>query len=75
VLVRARKGAQTLGLAGFVSGHGPGSGSYVVIGDRGQATCQKLWERVPEAYRGGHCYSDFLEAYQGVIPADRHTAG
>jgi insertion element IS1 protein InsB len=45
-----------------------------VIGDRGQATCQKLWERVPEAYRGGHCYSDFWDAYQGVIPADQHTA-
>jgi insertion element IS1 protein InsB len=44
------------------------------IGDRGQATCQKLWERVPEAYRRGHCYSDFWDAYQGVIPADRHTA-
>lgn len=29
------------------------------IGDRSEASCRKLWERVPKAYRGGRCYSDF----------------
>ncbi len=45
-----------------------------VIGDRSAATCQKLWEQIPSAYRRGHCYSDFWEAYQLVIPSEQHTA-
>jgi len=45
-----------------------------VIGDRSQASCQKLWQKIPSAYRSGHCYSDFWEAYQLVIPAEQHTA-
>jgi insertion element IS1 protein InsB len=45
-----------------------------VIGDRSEATCQKLWSRIPDAYRNAHCYSDFWEAYNLVIPADQHTA-
>ena len=44
------------------------------IGDRSQASCQKLWERIPDAYRRGHCYSDFWAAYSLVIPAEQHTA-
>jgi insertion element IS1 protein InsB len=44
------------------------------IGNRGEATCQRLWERVPEAYRGGCCYSDFWEAYRNVIPTEQHMA-
>jgi insertion element IS1 protein InsB len=44
-----------------------------VIGDRSQATCRKLWERVPEAYRRAHCFSDFWEAYRLVLPAAQHT--
>jgi insertion element IS1 protein InsB len=43
------------------------------IGDRSQASCQKLWESIPTPYRSGHCYSDFWEAYQLVIPAEQHT--
>ena len=43
------------------------------IGDRSEASCRELWERVPEAYRGGHCYSDFWKAYREVIPAEQHT--
>jgi IS1 family transposase len=42
-----------------------------VIGDRSQATCQQLWERIPAAYQQGHC---FWEAYQLVIPSEQHTA-
>ena len=45
-----------------------------VIGDRSQATCQKLWEKIPEAFRQAHCFSDFWEAYQLVIPPEQHTA-
>ena len=45
-----------------------------VIGDRSQASCRKLWERIPEGYRQAHCFSDFWEAYQLVIPAEQHTA-
>jgi IS1 family transposase len=29
---------------------------------------------LPAAYRSGHCFSDFWEAYQLVIPAEQHTA-
>ncbi len=29
------------------------------IGNRGGATCRRLWERIPKAYRVGCCYSDF----------------
>ncbi len=43
------------------------------IGDRSHASCQKLWQRIPAVYRG-HCYSDFWEAYQMVIPSEQHTA-
>ena len=45
-----------------------------VIGDRSRATCQKLWEKIPEAYRTAHCYTDFWEAYKEVIPDEQHTA-
>lgn len=45
-----------------------------VMGDRSEATCRQLWERIPAAYRSGHCYSDFWEAYQLVIPEEQHTA-
>jgi insertion element IS1 protein InsB len=44
------------------------------IGDRSQATCRRLWEAIPAAYRVGHCFTDFWSAYQAVIPADQHTA-
>jgi insertion element IS1 protein InsB len=44
------------------------------VGDRSRVTCQKLWSAIPAAYRGGHCFTDFWEAYQLVIPAEQHTA-
>lgn len=44
------------------------------IGDRSEATCRKLWERVPAVFRTAHCFSDFWEAYQLVIPPEQHTA-
>jgi insertion element IS1 protein InsB len=45
-----------------------------VVGDRSRATCKKLWQQIPAAYRHAHCYSDFWEAYQLVIPSAQHTA-
>jgi IS1 family transposase len=45
-----------------------------VNGDRSQATCEKLWEAIPEAYQRAHCYSLFWKAYAAVIPAEHHTA-
>lgn len=46
----------------------------VVIGDRSEATCRKLWEEIPTAFRHAHCFSDFWETYQSVIPPEQHTA-
>lgn len=44
------------------------------VGDRSKETCKKLWEAIPDFYRKGHCFSDFWDAYQSVIPEDQHTA-
>jgi insertion element IS1 protein InsB len=44
------------------------------IGDRSEASWRRLWERVPETYRGGYFYSDFWKAYREVIPEERHEA-
>jgi len=43
-----------------------------VIGDRSEATCRKLWEQIPEAYKTCQSYSDFWEAYQLVFPEETH---
>lgn len=45
-----------------------------VIGGRGVATCRHLWKAVPEAFKHGICFSDFWEAYQAVIPEERHQS-
>jgi insertion element IS1 protein InsB len=45
-----------------------------VVGDRSRTTCKKLWKQIPASYRHAHCYSDFWEAYQLVIPSVQHTA-
>jgi len=45
-----------------------------VTGDRSRATCERLWQAVPESYKESTCYSDFWEAYQKVIPQDQHEA-
>lgn len=45
-----------------------------VIGDRSAATCRKLWAKIPAAFRAAHCFSDFWEAYQKVIPSEQHSA-
>ena len=45
-----------------------------VIGDRSEATCQRLWQKIPDQYRHCRSYSDFWDAYQAVFPAETHTA-
>jgi insertion element IS1 protein InsB len=44
------------------------------VGDRSKKTCQRLWEAIPQAYRQGHCFTDFLRVYTSVIPEEQHTA-
>ena len=44
------------------------------IGDRSKRTCQRLWEAIPQRYRQGHCFTDFLKVYACVIPEEQHTA-
>ena len=44
------------------------------VGDRSERTCRRLWERIPESYKGRSCYSDLWEAYRAVIPEERHEA-
>ena len=34
-----------------------------VTGDRSRATCERLWQAVPESYKESTCYGDFWEAY------------
>jgi len=45
-----------------------------ILRDRSQATCRRLWEVIPPAYRASHCFSDFWAVYQDVIPEEQHTA-
>ena len=45
-----------------------------VIGDRSEATCRRLWNKVPLEYRHCTSYSDFWEAYQKVLPQETHHA-
>lgn len=44
------------------------------IGNPGEATCRKLWERIPQSYQRGILYSDFWESYRKVLPEERHRA-
>ena len=44
------------------------------IGDRSEATCRLLWERVPPLYKRGLLYTDFWSAYAEVLPAGQHRA-
>jgi insertion element IS1 protein InsB len=39
-----------------------------VFGDRSEATCRRLWNQIPQAYRRSLCYTDFWHSYQKVIP-------
>jgi insertion element IS1 protein InsB len=43
-----------------------------VIGDHSAATCRRLWEAIPPAYRRCRAYTDFWRAYQAVLPERTH---
>jgi insertion element IS1 protein InsB len=43
------------------------------VGDRSKETCQMLWDGIPPAYRAGHCFSDFWNAYQAIIAEEQLT--
>ena len=42
--------------------------------DHSEETCRALWERVPEAYRKCHSFSDFWKAYAAVLPEETHRS-
>ncbi len=44
------------------------------VGDRSEATCRLLWERIPKTYKRGLCYTDFWSAYAEVLPKEQHRA-
>lgn len=48
-------------------------GAY--IGDRTRQAAKRLWQSLPAVYRQcAVCYTDFWEAYVGVLPSQRHQA-
>ena len=45
------------------------------IGDRSRASARSLWQSIPAVYRQcATVYTDYWEAYETVIPANRHRA-
>jgi len=44
-------------------------------GDRSAASCRKLWNRLPETYRGCRTFNDFWDAYQKVFVTGKHHSG
>ena len=46
----------------------------LVIGDRSEKACRRLWKSIPDAFRHAHCYTDFWKAYLRVLPATQHMA-
>ena len=45
-----------------------------VIGDHSAKTCHKLWQAIPDSYKGCHTYSDFWEAYALVFSEETHRS-
>jgi IS1 family transposase/transposase-like protein len=44
------------------------------IGNRSQASCQALWDLVPERLKGGRTFSDRWAAYEAVIKSGCHES-
>jgi insertion element IS1 protein InsB len=43
------------------------------VGDRSRESAKKLWESIPKSYRDkATFYTDDWQAYNGIIPGDRH---
>ena len=45
-----------------------------VLGNRGKASCRRLWKRIPENYKQCRSYSDFWAAYQQVFDESLHQS-
>jgi len=45
-----------------------------VIGNRGEESCRKLWNKIPASYKHCRTYSDFWEAYEKVFDAKTHRS-
>lgn len=45
------------------------------VGDHSRESAKELWAKIPVAYREqARFHTDQYEAYEGVIPAERHQA-
>ncbi len=44
------------------------------IGDRSEATCRLLWERIPKRYKRCVLFTDFWKAHAEVLPEKQHRA-
>ncbi len=42
------------------------------LGCRGEATGRVLWQRIPAAYQGSTCFTDFWAAYAQALPPKQH---
>ena len=44
------------------------------IGDRSEASCEELWQLIPEDYKKLHSYSNFWDAYKNVFPKETYRS-
>lgn len=44
------------------------------IGDRSEASCLRLWQRIPRPWKRGYSFSDFWSAYAMIFARDRHQS-
>lgn len=44
-------------------------------GPRDTLSCQMLWDKIPEGYKGGLCYTDLYASYKSVVPQEQHQPG
>ena len=44
------------------------------VGPRTTETARRLWDSIPNQYRGGRWYTDFLQQYVSVVPFGQHVA-
>ena len=42
------------------------------IGDRSKETGKKLWDKIPQVYRSGKCFTDFYSVYKNIIPENQY---
>ncbi len=45
-----------------------------VNGDRSEATCRELWDRIPNTYRRCRTFSDFWKAYASAFSEAQHLS-